>query len=184
MNVLFPALCLHCKTQTKQLVCEVCSSFFEFLPPIERRRCACFRDLEGVSTFVRQLRRPEAQRLRRAAASFLVIQFERLKWPLPDIVTSVPSRKLWVPNVSEDLARRFAKSLKLPYKKLAKRRFGDMPQELAPQFFLKKSIEAKRILIIDDFMEREETLKALSKVLRKELKATVYGLVVSRRDQR
>jgi|GEM_PF-6105470 len=181
MHLFFPSLCLHCKQPTKQLVCENCSLFFEFLPKTEKNRAACFLDFEAVSTFVQMLRRDEASRLRKAAVSFLIIQFAKLQWPLPDIVTSVPSRKLWIPNVSEDLAKRFARELALPYKKLLKRKFGELPQAQSPQFFIKERVCAKRILIIDDFMEREITLKAVANLLKKELGATVYGLVISQR---
>ncbi len=181
MHLLFPSLCLHCKCPTKQLVCETCSLFFEFLPNTGKNRSACFLDIEAVSTFVQQLRRQDANRLRKAAAAFLVIQFARLKWPMPDLVTSVPSRKLWIPNLSEDLAKRFAQELALPYKKLVKRKFGELPQAESPQFFIKEKVEAKRILIIDDFMQREITLKTLANLLQKELGAIVYGLVISQR---
>ena len=160
------------------MVCSACAHFFEFLPK-RGQYAACFDDIESVSTFVRLMRR--CVHLREMATSFLIAYFAQLGWPYPDLVTSVPRRHLWSSNISELLAQEFARRVRLPYKRLTRRAFGDLPHEEEPTFFLRRRATAQTILIIDDYMERGKTLAHLAGLLRRELNAKVYGLTVSQK---
>lgn len=177
-NLLFPRICLHCHEKTAQLFCSSCSCFFEFLPKTGRFS-ACFANIDAVSTFVQSLR--HCEKSQKVAVAFLIIQFEKLQWPLPELVTSVPKRHPFSSAISATLAKQFARKMQLPYKSLAKRAFGELPHEESPTFFLKRRTAAKQILIIDDYMDRGVTLKGLARLLRNQLHATVYGLTLSRK---
>ncbi|MCH9703362.1 MAG: phosphoribosyltransferase, partial [Chlamydiae bacterium] len=176
LDLLFPPLCIHCAQPTKQLVCPLCAHFFEFLPP-GRRYLACFSDIESVSTFVHLLR--SSPRCQKAAISFLILQHERAKWPLPDLITSVPKRHFWSSNISAILARGVARKLRIPFRQLAYRCFGDLPKVEKPQFFLRKRVEAERILIIDDYMDRGATMRSLARTLQQGSGAQLCGLAIS-----
>ncbi|MCP5469494.1 MAG: hypothetical protein H7A36_03195 [Chlamydiales bacterium] len=155
INIFFPSLCLQCKKPIEKgrLACEVCSHFFDFLEPFDKKIAACFYEVEAAATFVRLQRRPDLTQFHKAAISFLCIQFARLQWPTPDLVTCVKRATL---------AKGLAKELKLPF---AKRRH-----------FVRKKIEARRVLLIHD---RLEEVEGVWQEIQEELQAEVYVLALS-----
>ena len=177
LNFLFPSLCLHCKQETRYLVCESCSYFFEFLPQ-RGDFASCFAEIESVSSFCNAL--GESESIREVAVDFLIIQFSKMGWPEPEIVTSIPRRHFASTKTGEQLASAFARKMGFAYQKLVRRAFGDLPNEENPYFSLRRKIEANRILIIDDRMANKKAMMGVAHLLRTKLRAKTYGLTLTR----
>lgn len=142
VHLIYPKLCLHCseRVRGRQLFCTVCASSFELIDIRERcphcfqeqgDRAACrlcverkawrlkvgaaFENQGAIYTFSKKLQGHEKAYLLKTAASFLLVQFNRLNWPLPDLIVPCPS-PLWMrifkggdPRIQ--IAKHLAKSL-------------------------------------------------------------------------
>lgn len=120
IDLLYPALCLHCKASLSSHVKHLCSDCQGLLELIEvSRRCplcfasdycptlhACggckktrslltaagsaFDHIGPAATLVQQMKYGGQRHLAKGAAAYLAIQFLTLQWPLPDLIVPVP----------------------------------------------------------------------------------------------
>ena len=152
-DLAFPPLCVHCQGPTAKaghLFCKGCTGFFELIDP--QSRCPyCFAENDGrrpcpecvqkkrwqlkmasaldylgaVSSLVKQLKYGRMPYLAQTGGQFLVAQFFRLKWPLPDMIVPVP-RRHWFQGVNHALllSQCLARSLGIPCRPLVKRKSG------------------------------------------------------------
>ncbi len=129
------------------------------------------------------------------AAPFLLLQFERLGWEMPDLIVPVPRVGLrslvYGYNQSWLLGKALGKMLDVQVKDFLARSFLGSPQagrtrlerEFSSEKFrlkAKESFSKKTILIIDDVMTTGSTINACaSKLLEKEPKK-LYALTLAR----
>lgn len=204
MFLVYPQICgcCGCNVLNKSHFCEVCQGHFDLLDP--RQHCPfCFCESEGVCS-----KCVEGKRFRvkigaafdhvgavmthlgmvrkgmqvKMAASFLSVQFFRLGWEVPDLVISIPSRG------SPEFARQFAASIGVRYGAVLKRGRRTLPQMRLPWkeryqlpgdlFYLKRSVEGKTVLLIDDLMGTGTTIRTAALAL--EGVKRVYALTLSR----
>lgn len=120
LNLLYPPLCLHCKTSLKddnKYLCDLCTTQLEILDTHTRcPRCfsadyckkrhlcgACqkthfaftqlasvFEHIGPAATLVQKMKYGGQSYLANGAAPFLAVQFVNLEWPIPDIIVPVP----------------------------------------------------------------------------------------------
>ncbi len=218
---IFPAFCIHCQEKTshyRELLCGGCKTLLTFLDPQERCR-TCFASLEGrgcpicahktsavkkraaafdymgpMATLVHQLKFAKRFPLAKDFAAFLVVQLDRLNWPLPDLLIPVPqsfTRKLIRGfNQSELIAQEMSCLLQRPCLNLLKRRSGDfsqMGQDRAQREALEASafswkkfhdLSDKTLLLIDDVMTSGTTLNHCATLLDEASPAAIYALTV------
>ncbi|WP_052236260.1 ComF family protein [Candidatus Protochlamydia amoebophila] len=225
IHFVFPATCLYCKEslQPSQAVfCYACASLLELINPQERcpicfdlkkntfihkcERCKAFPSLflrqasafdyfGPAQTLVKQLKYGNQAHLAKGMAAFLMTQFDRLKWPLPDIIVPVPmSFSHWLKrgyNQSFLLAEEMAKILHIPLFNCLKYTSGNYGQaslnlgqrkQLKQVFKLKKTfqIQDKRVLLIDDVMTTGTTLHKCAEALSEGFPGTLYALTFCR----
>lgn len=228
INLLYPPICLHCRElipSGSQRLCDPCAMQIELCElPGRCRHCFALRTplycgsclecqregsyltgvaaaLDGIGpggSIVRSLRAGHFH-LISGAAGFLIAQLDRIGWPLPDLITSVPqplSRK-WQQSgqLSHLLALKVARLIGCPYGRLLSRRSGDFPQssltaaqrrQLTPSAFslrTRRSIADQTLLIIDDAIATGTTLRCCAEQLQTGWPARIYGLALTATHQ-
>lgn len=215
-DFIFPPLCLHCQELTdRTLLCRACSELLQILP-LEGRCAYCFVPSESVCDKCRQripsfkkaaavfdhlgpaaalihaLKYNNRPDLAKDFAAFMIVQFTRLNWPIPDLIVPVPqSLSHYVMrgyNQSTLIANEFAKLLECPCLDLLKRHSGtfsqmgqnrDQRESLSEDnFSWKKShlISDKTILLIDDVMTTGTTLRHCASMLQQGFPEAIYAL--------
>lgn len=222
LHVAFPSSCIACKAMLPPgplVLCDMCSYSLELisldercptclspLPEILSHPCqecilytspiyamgAAFDYKPPASSLVKALKYGNCPFLAKGMAAFLLAQFERLQWPMPDALIPVPlSLTRWLErgyNQSALLAEELGSYLKRPVWKVLKRKSGDFSQaaqsleqrksldgksfHLNPSF----SLQGKILLLIDDVMTTGTTLKRCAELIAKEEPAALYAL--------
>lgn len=147
--------------------------------------------LPPVQTLVRELKKGAYPFLAKTAAAFLLLQFERLGWPVPDGIVPIPPRIRWqgadaVFKIATILAQNFQTKL-LP---VLGRRLGDFPaSRISPNcraqtrsFYLKKGkgVEDKILLLVDDELVTTQTLQRAAEALQGGFPKRLYALTLAR----
>lgn len=222
-SFLFPSLCLHCHEQVKEtaiLFCPACTPFFELIEPW--CRCTrCFKEIHRpgvclecrqkkrwslevaaaleyigpVTSFIHGLKYGRAPYLARAGASWMVLQWERLQWPQPEVIIPIPMP--WMQKVSKGhdhaslLAKEIGKYLQVPVMQPLIRFSDGLPQGKkakkhrlqldSKEFSLrqKQTIADKTVLLVDDLLATGTTLQAAAEALSTGYPRKVYGLSLS-----
>lgn len=225
-HLLYPAKCLHCHIllpPDSQVLCSGCASLLQLIDPMERcstcfnpltepnqsicHECLQYRsfykhmgsvfDYEGpAASLVRRLKYGNQPYLAWGMAAFLVIQFDRLKWPMPDVLVPVPlSFTHWLErgyNQSTLLAEEMGRLINRPVWHALKRRNGDFSQAAltleqrkaldGSRFKLKSKypLQDKVLLVIDDVLTSGSTLQRCAETLSKKGPASLYALTFCR----
>lgn len=223
--MIYPTKCLHCRVLLPPealVVCAACASLLELINPQERCRI-CFNPLAPeewrcqtcmqypsafdrmgaafdyagpAASLVKRLKYGQQPYLAKGMAAFLVAQWDRLQWPLPDALVPVPiSFTHWLErgyNQSALLAEEMGKLLGCPIWNVLKRRSGDYSQAAltleqrqllsGKRFMLKKkyAVQDKTLLIVDDVMTSGSTLKRCAEALNAACPASLYALTFCR----
>ena len=183
LKLLFPPECLHCKKPHDCLtvpLCETCMTFLEPLPPTS----GVLVTFEGVGpalSLMTALKKGYAPKLSSILAAFMAVQYSKSDYPLPDLVTSVPS-SIWrkwqmgqsIPTL---LGKELAKLLDRPFIPLLRRKRQLFRQDFLSreershlpshefQWHKKQSLHSKFILLIDDTITTGTTLACCAKKL-------------------
>lgn len=221
LSLLFPQICLHCQTalpEEVQLLCRPCFSTLLLLdlsghcqgcfsPSVEPicSECgpflisaSCFMYEEAAKSLIRAFKFNQRPDLAQGLSSFMLLQLDRLSWPLPDLITFIPQSFLRTKfrgyNQSELLAqelgcllsRRVVSVLKKPHFTLSQtQQKGDERLHVAQNTFEKTnqaSVEQKEILLIDDVYTTGATVAAATRVLQKMGAKKVYALTFARAE--
>lgn len=220
MNLIFPKLCLHCKAvlEKKKRLCADCLKEFELIPPetrclhcfsaLEEQRQVCllcrrkplplrrvaaaFEQIGPAASLLSQFRGSQHY-LAKEIAAFLLVQFYKLQWPLPDLITAVPSsflsrlEKGYHPSFL--IAKELGKMVDRPAHLLLKRRWTapssqalsiEKRKELPVDTFTWKkriSIADQTLLIIDDLLVTGTSLSHTATQLQEGCPKALYGLV-------
>jgi competence protein ComFC len=222
VHLIYPALCIHCSQNTvhyRRLICEECKALFTLIDPLERcprcfialpengslscERCgeqrnpfkglaAAFDHIGPAASFISALKYGGRFKLAKDAAAFMLVQFSRLHWPMPDAIVPVPqSFSRWMMrgyNQSHLIAQEFGKMIERPVYDLLKKKSGDFSQtglnrqqrsQLSSDSFRwkkPKNVSDKTLLVIDDVMTTSATLRHCGAVLQEGFPKCLYGL--------
>lgn len=226
IDLVYPPLCLHCSTAIcgkKALFCSSCQSLLEIIrheercpycfspdyvmsrhlcphcikrPPVLFRIASVFDYVGPAATLVKKMKYSDQPYLAKGGGAFLVAQFLKLEWPIPDVVIPVPmSITHWIDrgyNQSELLAQQFTDILGCSMQNALKRHSGDYSQaglsldqrrELSAKRFClleNRQFHDKTILLIDDVMTSGSTLRKCAEVLCASYPKSIYGLTLCR----
>lgn len=204
--------------------CETCSSLLQLIDPIERcpacfsadyvqaaRFChSCYHhsssfiqasaaafEYQGPAvSLIKKLKYHYQPYLAQGAAAFLALQFDRLQWPVPDVLVPVPiSLMHWLDrgyNQSALIAQHLSRFLNVPVWDILRRQSGDYSQAglsfaqrqqlTGHQFFLKEeqphALYDKTLLLIDDVITTGKTLERCAEVLLEGYPSRLYALAL------
>lgn len=225
-HLFYPAKCLHCQeviSSEDSILCWECAAQLELIDPAEKCR-SCFQEhkprtsefcqncllhptlfyqlgaafdyIGPAATLIKKFKYANQPYLARGLGAFLAMQFDRLKWPLPDAVVPVPiSFCRWMErgyNQSLLLANEFSKLLEIPVYDVLKRRSGDYSQagltlqqrralkERSFSLRNKPIIANKTLLVIDDVFTSGTTLNKCAESLMEGSPSCLYALTVCR----
>jgi ComF family protein len=213
----FPARCILCDAPAAQ---DWCTSCRRALPGIDAARCpVCAEEVTSTDICGRCLRRPPAYSRVWAAASYafpLDALIQRMKYapdvslvspltallvervrgqPRPDVVIGMPlsAQRLRERgfNQANEIARRAARALRLPYLADACRRERHAtPQAALPleeraanvrgAFSAGSSVTGRTVAVVDDVLTTGASLNELAQVLRRAGASDVIGWVLAR----
>jgi predicted amidophosphoribosyltransferase len=130
--------------------------------------------------------------LAKTMAAFMVVQWDHLQWPLPDLIIPVAQslvhRLVRGHSTSLMLSIEIGALLQRPVKQLLRRRIADYSQEglsLEQRRLLNKGaftwkkreyLSGKTLLLIDDFHVTGTTLKRCAEVLQEGFPKKIYAL--------
>lgn len=226
LHLVYPAKCIHCFAllpPDPPVLCPECTSLLDLIDSHER--CPiCFNRLEEdfelpcqeclqysslylrtgaafdytgpAASLVKRLKYANQPYLARGMAAYLMVQFDRLAWPLPDALVPVPlSLTHWLDrgyNQSALLADELGKLLQRPVWHALKRKSGDYSQaalDLEQRKMLdghrfrwspSYPLEGKILLVIDDVMTSGLTLQRCSEALNEGGPLSLYALTFCR----
>lgn len=225
LHITFPAKCLHCGFLLPPgpvVLCPGCASQLDLIVP-EGRCTTCFNPLaehailcddclqypspyssvgaafnyDGpAASLIKHLKYGNQPYLAKGMAAYLVAQFDRLGWPMPDALIPVPlSFGRWLErgyNQSALLAEEMSIFLQCPVWNVLTRQSGDFSQAALPlekrkeldgsRFKVKpgNSLEGKYLLVIDDVMTSGSTLRCCAEMLNSQHPASLYALTFCR----
>jgi competence protein ComFC len=200
-NFVFPSLCLHCREGTEgQVLCRSCLTLLDLLPHVaaEGKKkhpmelASTFERRGPAADLVRDFRNYGSHGLAKTMAAFMVVQWDHLQWPLPDLIVPVAQslvhRLVRGHSTSLMLSEEMGVLLNKPVKQLLRRRIADFSQEglsVEQRRLLNKGafswkkredISGKTVLLIDDFHVTGTTLKRCTEVLHEGFPKKIYAL--------
>lgn len=154
-------------------------------------------DYDGpAASLIKRLKYSNQPYLANGMAGFLVTQFDRLQWPIPDALIPVPisftHRMERGYNQSALLAKEMGALLKRPVWDILRRQSGDYSQAAlnfdqrrgleVKNFKMKLNcpLEGKMLLVVDDVMTSGSTLRRCAEVLQEQHPGSLYALTFCR----
>ncbi len=225
LDLFYPQVCMHCREikDDEGLFCAPCNVTLEMIDPAHRchycfskgltptskickecrtqpiafHRVGSVFNYEGPpATLIKKMKYGAKPYLAEGAGAFMAAQFDKLGWPTPDFVTSVPMSLLKRTdrgyNQSDLIAQAFSKFTGIPYKPLLIRSHSGFSQAglsteqrkslVANPYTLKKNatIADLKILLIDDVLTTGTTLRKCADALYEGYPSTLYALTFCR----
>jgi ComF family protein len=226
IDFIYPPLCLHCGScliQSTYLLCPTCVNLLELIEPSSRclfcfsekdeeklhvclecrtrpsfldGAAASFDFLGPASTLIKKMKYSHMPYLDKAIAAYMIAQFCKLDWPLPDVIIPVPIAFTHLFNRGYNQSALIAKSigalLDRSYSEVLQRKSGDHSQAalgrekrmtLSKTSFICKPVyplQDKNILLVDDVMTTGTTLRCCAEVLQAHYPKSIYALVFCR----
>ncbi|MCD6423486.1 MAG: ComF family protein [Elusimicrobia bacterium] len=204
LNFIYPPYCGGCgkllPLTTKSLVCDECRNFIlSCAPQISFNRnlkvITCTK-YEGIAkNLVVELKFKGIKSLGRDIAKFMIFAFEKfLKGDNFDVIVPVPLHKKRMDergfNQAEILAREISRATKIPMKKHILKRTKNTPSqrdfdkkgrfENVKNAFFSKSVNGKKVILVDDVFTTGATISSCEKTLREKGAKEVVALVFAR----
>lgn len=225
-RLVYPPFCFHCSVALKnggKLLCQPCEEMLELIDPEQRcQRCftadfndhpsgcsfcyhcsplfyrfaAAFDYVGPAASLVKHLKYRKCTFLAETLTAFLVAQFSRLNWPIPDVLVPVPisfaHRTGRGYNQSQLIADSFGNMIDRPVYDVLRRSSDDLSQAGLSRwqrmqlnekgFSIKKNnrLHDKIILLIDDVMTTGTTLNKCVETLWEAAPSVVYAITVCR----
>lgn len=187
-------LCFHPK-RSEFLTCSDCLKY----PTSYTAISAVFESQGPALSLLNHFKHRNSPYLAHGIAAFMVAQFMRLEWPLPDAIVPVPlSLVQWIRRGYDQsllLAVEVGKLLEKPVWKVLKQSSCD-DYETSVSFEKRlgvnlhglkvssaHSLEGKTLLVVDDLSITGPTLRACGEVLQRERPAAIYALTFCLRSE-
>lgn len=228
LHLIYPSTCIHCNESLppdSAILCSPCGSLLELLEPAERcvrcfnlkadaeahckhcakhptlfyRTGAAFNYIGPPATIVKKMKYGCQPHLAKGAGAFLIAQFERMDWSLPDAIMPVPITFFhWLErgfNQSVLLANELAAALQIPVWNALQRTGASVSQAgltleqrkllEKKQFKLKGNypIEDKNILLLDDVMTSGTTLQRCAEVIYEKCPQSLYAFTFCKTEE-
>ncbi len=92
LSFIYPSHCIHCneRVESDQWICLFCKDLIEFAEPTNSHKSATLQSLGSAGSFLKAVQTPLADKVAKAIAAFMVMQLQRLNWPLPDRICPSP----------------------------------------------------------------------------------------------
>ncbi len=188
--------CPYCFSVDFNAETEKCCQWCLEHPPLFERMGAAF-DYEGVAaSLIKQMKYGGQPFLAKGAAAYLVAQFVRLDWPMPDCIVPMPMAPLRRLergyNQSLLLAESVGAFLNRPVLDVLKKRSGEFSQaglnyqqrlQLSKESFSVKDgfkLHDQCVLLIDDVMTTGSSLNCCARALEALYPEKLYALTVCR----
>lgn len=210
-NFLFPPLCLHCQLHSPTLFCKGCAAAFECIDPFTScpfcgeehlsqepcllpfkararvRLAATVDDHPPTRTLATKLCSGQMPYLATSAAALMVVQLERLGWPLPDLLIPLPDSQ----GANRQLAQALGYFWKRPIKNLLKLLDGS-PENPSPSLQTEgealsfygvrrgKPLSPSSVLLVSLYMHRAASLHHAAYALQERSPEALYALTFLR----
>ena len=91
-SFIYPSHCIHCneKIESHKWLCSFCAGQIEFAQATSVNKSSTLLSLGSSLSFLKAAKGPLAEEVAKAMAAFMVMQLERLSWPLPDTICPSP----------------------------------------------------------------------------------------------
>lgn len=207
LDLLFPKSCLHCQEEVEadQFLCQSCLTQLQALDPhehcpicfdyIENGRRICPNCLKNPSflfrfgsvfehsgpaiTLLQKVQEGQLPDLVQGLAAFMLVQFQKLEWPLPDCIVPIPltleKRFGLKENVGFKLAQQLGAFLDRPVCSFLKYSLLDFKWKLKAD----SDLQDKVVLLIDDLLVSHKTFNECAFILQKGYPAKIYGFTFS-----
>lgn len=158
--------------------------------PVLDSFAAVFDYYGPVTSLISQFKYSGKYWLAEGLAAYMAAQWVQLDWPVPDLIVPVPIP--WLRridrgyNQSALLAKSLSKILNAPYAMCLSRSVGDCSQASLSRslrkkldgntFRLRRSVDDKTVLLIDDVFTTGQTLNCCAEKLLEGCPAKIYGL--------
>lgn len=220
LQLVYPPLCLHCEewiSGKRFLLCPICRELLSLLDA-DKRCLHCFSCLEQgyfcqkcrekaspltrvaaafdyqgpAATLIHHLKFANAPYLAKEIAAFMMVQFSRLDWPLPDYIIPVPlsfthflkrgynQSQLIAQEIGHLLDRPIVNCLKKSSEFFSQMGQDRLQREKLPEACIswkKPQLMAdKTLLLIDDVMTTGTTLRHSAQQLQEAFPKAIYAL--------
>ena len=182
LRILFPPRCLHCRQGHERLGTPLCKTCVSLLEVREAENLlVTFHSLSPVRSLITHLKRGGGSQIVKILAAYMAAQYAQSTFPLPDLITAVPTSRFrkWQMQQApaEILADELGKILARPFSLLLKRKRQLLRQDLLDRkqrlalssndFAWKNKIpiKGKTVLIIDDTITTGTTLECCTEHL-------------------
>lgn len=227
LHLIYPAFCIHCEELLPPsgiVLCNGCSTLLEMFDPDERcARCfnivsandqcghcakksslfyktgAVFPYMGPAASIIKKMKYGNQSYLAKGAGAFIITQFERMDWVIPDAIVPVPiSFFHWLDrgfNQSFLLAKELAAALQVPVWNALRRSGPSLSQAgltleqrkllAKKQFKLKRNypIADKNILLIDDVITSGSTLNRCAEALYEQCPQSLSAFTFCKTEQ-
>lgn len=197
LRILFPPECLHCKNSHEKLgtfLCATCVSHLDVRQAgSEKQVLITFAGLGPAQSLMKELKKNGPPKITALLAAYMALQYAQATFPLPDLITAVPTSRFRKWQIGEDvpgkLAEELGKLLGKPFIPLLQRKRQLLRQDLLPkeervllslEDFVWKTVyplQGKTILLIDDTITTGTTLKRCAERLWEASPAKIIKMV-------
>ncbi len=183
LQLIYPATCIHCKTvaiEQKRLLCEICNQLLQLLdhcpkPAHCTKGAACFEHFGPAASLLYAFK--DRLYLDQSLASWMVIQMEKMAFPLPDLIMPFP--RTFADKILEGYHRAFllsqqiGKFYEVPVKDSLNRRQAE--------FSLKSSINIadKIVLLVVESIDSMELMAKCTHAIQKGFPKALYIIAFS-----
>ena len=211
-HFIYPDYCMHCYEAIEDqrlFFCKGCLQLLDWIDPKtrcrycfkildspevqidcgscgkQRNRFAAAMDYQGpAGTLLKEIKYGIRHDLAKIAAAKIIVQWERLNWPKPDLIIPIPSSRPAVKLIAEALG----KILEAPVQQLMKRKFLALPQHRlsleqrdkiqTDSFVIKHPMEicGKIVFLIDDVLTTGGTMRASCGAVEASFPSQIFGL--------
>lgn len=131
---------------------------------------ACFDNYGPPQTLLKRVQTGKRSYLAKILASFILVQWERMGWPVPDYIVPVPTKPFHTPFNIKEITYYVAHMLHLPKRSILKRSL----LKDRGLFKTRGNLENKTLLLIQGTLSPVETIDEMGKALLEKTPKAIY----------